>query len=1046
MATEYDYKGKAITGTGSSAKKGHEAKKSGEHYLNTDTGHVYRSTKKGKKDEKIWKYTKTTIIGKPNGAVKALYTPTRDANGSHVIRAKWKENSSLRKDTDGHRMTGYHRVWTINYSKGGKSKKFKIASDLGASTLESIINLNSFTCNGKSYDRDDFYPVGKRFLKSVSCTVYPKNSEGNGKASTTTYKFNKPIKPSISAPTFNVENGHISYTITTNAGNGSYEREDTYYTMTVLDTRVSKKEKVIDSCTGSTQSTSKTIEYDIRDYMQMSYDNYIRIIVKAWARGYKGDSDVVTRKDYIAYPKQAVIGTPNISAETSEGKCVVPITVNQTDAHPVDGVKLEYLANVEYARASDIPSGADWSDTGIVDDGECTALSVSVADLVPSRGNYTWLRVKSWRFDEGRLYRYSGYKSILHKAAPTASDDDIVIISAVPSDGGKGIDVHLGWNADGQDDSTGTELSWSDELNSWKSTKEPDTYTFEWSDGRYPETGTIQYHDSATITIKGLEEGETYYIKARRYLESDIGTSWSQYSDYVAASTNEAPESIVAICDKYVTVGASLPVYWTFAGNGVQTKWIIQQRTTNSTADVQEGEEFIELEQGEGATGFASIDASKIASHAIDGYITIRVGASTGSDYKWSDWNIVGIRTIPTLQIGVTSPLTVQPFGFTATASTPCNLLVIVSSNGTVSEFPDGKHTQTANDTIWSDIVTPDWSENEGTNTATITLPIGLDFWDGANYTITVTGIDTDTGLNTEPAVATFAVAWAHQAVSPRGDYTLTSDVEIVEDKLYYTRTGEGTEQSPYVYTVVDDPDVSEISTYYEVPEFVKLTPIDETDDDGNHRKAVQIELTPPTNSRSDDVYDVYRLNGDGAQLIGSGLPLTHTTADEYAPFGDGETLYYRVAIRTVDGDEEYDDFEYSADGDYLRIDWDGYYFESRYSVSVSDSYQKSVDIRQHMDGSVDGYWNSNIMRKGSLSTDVIELIQPEQVARARQLGRYAGVAFVRTPDGSAYEADVQVTDLSHKNEAVATIAIDATEVGLTQEFMLPLPTTDEGA
>ena len=49
--------------------------------------------------------------------------------------------------------------------------------------------------------------------------------------------------------------------------------------------------------------------------------------------------------------------------------------------------------------------------------------------------------------------------------------------------------------------------------------------------------------------------------------------------------------------------------------------------------------------------------------------------------------------------------------------------------------------------------------------------------------------------------------------------YALTSDVALTEGKIYYTRTGSGTSESPYVYTAVaaDDLDVSDIGTYYEV-------------------------------------------------------------------------------------------------------------------------------------------------------------------------------------------------------------------------------------
>lgn len=47
--------------------------------------------------------------------------------------------------------------------------------------------------------------------------------------------------------------------------------------------------------------------------------------------------------------------------------------------------------------------------------------------------------------------------------------------------------------------------------------------------------------------------------------------------------------------------------------------------------------------------------------------------------------------------------------------------------------------------------------------------------------------------------------------------YTLTTDEAVVSGKTYYTRTGSGTAESPYVYTVVAEPATASIATYYEV-------------------------------------------------------------------------------------------------------------------------------------------------------------------------------------------------------------------------------------
>ena len=47
-------------------------------------------------------------------------------------------------------------------------------------------------------------------------------------------------------------------------------------------------------------------------------------------------------------------------------------------------------------------------------------------------------------------------------------------------------------------------------------------------------------------------------------------------------------------------------------------------------------------------------------------------------------------------------------------------------------------------------------------------------------------------------------------------NYVLTTDITINPDKTYYTRSGGGTAQDPYVYTPVEDPDPTQLPIYYE--------------------------------------------------------------------------------------------------------------------------------------------------------------------------------------------------------------------------------------
>ena len=259
------------------------------------------------------------------------------------------------------------------------------------------------------------------------------------------------------------------------------------------------------------------------------------------------------------------------------------------------------------------------------------------------------------------------------------------------------------------------------------------------------------------------------------------------------------------------------------------------------------------------------------------------------------------------------------------------------------------------------------------------------------------------------------------------------------EDKTYYSY-----DSTTQTYNAVDPSGGENPSSagWFEATttNYVTLTPIDTIDATGYHRLAVEIALVPPPGSAETDLYDIYRLTGDGAILIGESFPLTVTTTDEYAPFGEDMTLNYRIAIRTVDGDVSFADFEYVQDSSNLRFDWATGSVEFPYNLSIGDSYKKDVEFRSHLDGGIDGYWNQNIERNGKLSTDVIRLEQQEDIDKTRALARYAGPVFVRTPEGTAYEADVQVSDMSGTNNKIMAIAIDATEVSVTDEFLLPTP------
>ena len=1032
----YTYKGTKITGQTSAAKKGHKATAKNQTYLNTSSGNVYKSTKKGKATEKIWKYTQTDVVSKPALGVSSLGAPTRS---SYNMTASWGVPGDLTSAKKGNRATGIRADWTINQARTGDPKT--VAAYLGASATSSAINLNNVKIGSKTYTRSSFHPITlNNYLYSVTAKVTPYNGKGDSaKPATATRSFDFPRVPTLEPYSFSNDTGVLSIEIKTDAGTDYQERYDTQYTMLITDSRDADNPYYAHNSNDTSTDFTKT--FNASGYQSLGFDDYIQVDTVARARGFRGNSADASRRFYIAYPAQTIIQDVKASSSDTTGKVTVYIDTNtkDNDQHPVDAIKLEYLANVAYSDAANIPGDASWTDTDIVDDEQCTALSIGTTNLIPDAGKYTWVRVKSYHINENVLYRYSELARVTDLETPlnTAADDDITILDASAGDDGNSIIVQLGWNKDGLDDSTGTELTWSDKEDTWKSTESPSSYEFTWSDGAVTVSSTT-YNDSATLTIKNLEEATLYFIKARRYLNGDP-TTYSDYSNVASCMTSETPPAVVASCPGILPIGSPLPISWVFSGSGLQTSWQIVEQV-----EYEDGSETLYKDGAIIASGENSLGSTQISYDRLTEFITddndirFTVQASTGSGYVVSSQIVVAFVEPPELTVTPTTPITAHPVSFSVASNLECDLTVILSAQGAVGQFPDGLKRQTANDTIYSGVISPAWTEGVSDYEATITLPPGLDLWNKCSYTLSVIATDNTTGLQSNEVVNTLSVNWANPAVSmvPITSYAVTEDTVVNEDHTYYTYA-----DNQYTVVIPDGDENPHDLGWYEasITTPVTLTTIDTVSDSGYHRKAVQIDLTPATGCGASDVYDIYRLTGDGAYLIGRGFPTTYTAVDEYAPFGDELTLYYRVAIRTPDGDVAFYDYEFFADGGFLRFDWTGGFLELPYNIQIGDKYAKDVEVRKHINGDSDAYWNEGVEHNGSLSSDVIRLEQQDDVIRAKQLARYAGAVFVRTPDGSAYEADVEVTDMSTTG-VLEKIAVDAREIALTTSFMLPTP------
>ena len=240
-------------------------------------------------------------------------------------------------------------------------------------------------------------------------------------------------------------------------------------------------------------------------------------------------------------------------------------------------------------------------------------------------------------------------------------------------------------------------------------------------------------------------------------------------------------------------------------------------------------------------------------------------------------------------------------------------------------------------------------------------------FDDGASYKLIATVADTYGKANsTESDV--FEVHWEHQAIDPT-EYT---EVEVDEDAVAF------------------------------------------------------ITVTEPTGYEAGDYIDIYRLSVDAPELIVSHGEFGETYVDPYPAFGD--TGGHRVVYLTSNDDYITEDESYAwvdldaSDGDYLGIestiiDFGGARLILDYNLALKSSWAKDVQITSYLGGSVQGDWNPAVTRTGTVSGVLITLDDPSQIATMRTLADYAGICHVRTPDGSSYAADVQVSeDRSHEN------------------------------
>lgn len=479
---------------------------------------------------------------------------------------------------------------------------------------------------------------------------------------------------------------------------------------------------------------------------------------------------------------------------------------------------------------------------------------------------------------------------------------------------------------------------------------------YAWQSTEQPTMYRVEDTYSSSWIVMGLETGKRWYFRVRLIdgnEDDEVVGPWSELVSYDLASIPDKP--VLNLSKSVINAGGSFTAKWAYS--------------STSEADTQAYAEICEVVYSGNTPVYGDLVAYTDSSQSIEisqewttgttHYLAVRVTSSTGTQSEWSE--PVGVYVAEPVSISITQTsitdgaVTEMPITATITGAgvSGTTTLVIKRAEDYHLYRPDDKDF----DGYAGETIATFSQTGEDAITINVSDLVGnLD--DLAKYTLVATVIDTYGQTASEEIP--FQVNWTHKAEIP--------SVTVKADK---------------------------------VQRIMKITPI------------------ASDNYVSGDTCDIYRLSADQPELIVKGAEFGTTYVDPYPAFG--EAGGHRLVTRTVNGDYAtaiglgwYDTS--SSDGDYLDdlnmvIDVNGDQIELPYEVTLNNTWGKDFQRTTYLGGSIHGDWNPAVTRDLSANTVIVRGDDLDRQLAMRDLAGYAGVAHIRTPDGSSLTADIQITE-----------------------------------
>ena len=651
------------------------------------------------------------------------------------------------------------------------------------------------------------------------------------------------------------------------------------------------------------------------------------------------------------------------------------------------------------------------------------------------------------RILKNSVYRYAITANMQSKTlkdggdVPSAPDEVTATVAKRPGE------VILRWDWSWKEADC-AEISWSQNPHAWESTEQPSTYM-------------ITNVNAAKWRVSGLETGVKWYFRVRLAIATDDGYTYGPYSSVSATlgayeseavevdlssppatpvlllsaevaarkstvtaswayvSTDDTHQLYAEVCQATIS-GSTITYGKPFAhANSEQhvdfqltgSKWQTGQtynlcvRVTSGSGHVSEWSEPISLTVADPI--ICSIDSTSLVETSIvqDYHPEVTVVADSGEypvnaeDYAqawdyvpgthdfvfhYGTWYLNDDPTDPEeysanwlpapdrnhIELSVT--LTTDPEYLTETVLQSMPLNVTVSGAG-----EGGTITLVVERAAEYHMVRPDDSTSDGHESETIAIVtrngdgllrvkgsqlIGL-LDDGASYRLIAT-IEDKLGQQ-DSAEIEFEVHWSHQAIIPEGEEELEGLI-------------------------------------------TKIVPI------------------APTGTGQTDTCDIYRLSADKPELIIKGGSFGTTYVDPYPAIGEGKG--HRIVFKTLNGDyitadeqPAWTDLidEAVLDEYSIIVDFDGRQLILPYNITLSSSWAKDFQLTTYLDGSQQGDWNQGVTRTATYNVVLTEDEDADTIEGMRYLADYHGICHIRTPEGSSYACDIQVSEGNAFNDGI---------------------------